>query len=130
MPGTYTHWLTVQGDRDGEFVYANTSANLIIVDSPVDFTIEMDDYRFMIGETKELELRITNEGMAATDKVVFTVQLNTRFTYVLGSMTGGTARIEPNVERFEGGGIYVEFPSTLLVGAGETVAIRFQVTAN
>lgn len=130
MPGTYTHHPTVQGMRGGEFVYNTTSVNLVVVDSAVDFTIDMDDYYFMVGETKEVEVRVKNDGSVAADGITLTLQINNRFTYVSGSIVAGDGSISPTVERFEGGGLFVQFPDTLEVGAGQTLPIRFQVTAN
>lgn len=130
MPGTYNHWPTVQADRNGEFVYNSTGSNWVVVDSAIDFTIDMDDYYFMLGETKDIELRIKNEGTEAASGITFTMQINSRFTYVTGSMKGGTGDVAPETERFEGGGLFVKFPNTFTIPAGETVTFRFQATAN
>lgn len=130
MPGTYTHWPTVQGNRGDEFVYNSTGSNWVVVDSAVDFTIDMDDYYFMLGETKEVELRIKNEGDVAATGVALTIQVNNRFTYKIGSCTARDGAVQPSIERYEGGGLFIQYPNTFEVAAGETVAIRFQVTAN
>lgn len=130
MPGTYNHWPTVQGNRGSEFVYNSTGSNWVVVDAAVDFTIDMDDYYFMIGETKEVELRIKNDGAIGVSGVTFTMQINNRFTYVVGSIKPVDSTVTPSAERFEGGGLFVQYPDSYEIPAGETVAIRFQVTAN
>lgn len=130
MPGTYLHFPTVQSDRNGEFIYNTTTSNWNVVDSAVDFTVAMDDYNFMVGETKEVEIRVTNDGTAATTGLTMTIQINNRFTYVMGSIKAGDGTIAPSAERFEGGGLFVQFPNTFTIPAGETVTFRFQATAN
>lgn len=130
MPGSYAHWPTVQSDRNGEFVYNTTQSNWVVVDSAVDFLIDMNDVYFMIGETKEIQFTVTNNGSTASKGITFTTQINNRFTYELGSMVAGDGSIAASVERCEGGGLFVQFPDEFEIGAGETVTFRFQATAN
>lgn len=130
MPGTYPHWPTVQSDRNGEFVYNSTGSNWVVVDAAADFLLDMNDVYFMIGETKDVPFTVTNNGSVAATGLTFTIQINNRFTYVTGSIVAGDGSIEPSVERFEGGGLFIQFPDTLEVGAGETLSLKFQATAN
>lgn len=130
MPGTYPHWPTVQSDRDGEFVYNSTGSNWVVVDAAVDFLIDMNDVYFMIGETKEVTFTVTNNGSVAATGLTFTLQINNRFSYVPGSIVGGDGSIAPTEERYEGGGLFIQFPNTFVIPAGETVNFRFQATAS
>lgn len=130
MPGSYAHWPTVQSDRDGEFVYNSTGSNWVVVDAAQDFLLDMNDVYFMIDETKEIPFTVTNNGAVAAKGITFTVQIHNRFTYQTGSMVAGDGTISPTTERYEGGGLFIQFPETLEIPAGETVNFRFQAKAN
>lgn len=130
MPGTYLHHPTVQGNRGNEFVYNTTTSNWVIVDTAADFTIAMDDLYFMREETKEATIEVTNNGSIAANGITLTIQINSKFTYVLNTMKGGIGDVVPEVERFEGGGLFIQFPESFEIGPGETVNLRFQITAN